>query len=322
MTISKNNRIIETVSLPLFDAQIEGKRIEVAEPMARLKLNHIPPKDWALMLQFFWHVYEKYKSEALFYWFYNGSEWMGEPPVQFIQSASVTTEGYNNERDLLIKRMRDIGFEPCLTIHTHASMSAFQSGTDKDDETSDCEFSLHITLGKFNQDNLEWHCRAKVVVPNVVNGRPVGKANTSMVPFCITGLVDVDGLEDEMPDKLRSAMVEYRAASTHAAYRFEDNEFPDEWIERLFVPKVKVMPPPVVTYGQPWNHNTGNNKNKSAAEIWREEAEARARVDALEEQADARIKELIQEANEEVDLAEAGDEQLALGNVTTFHPFV
>lgn len=105
--------------------------------MARMYINPIPAQTGAKILEFFKAVYQKFHGEAIVLLFYNEEtgKYKVVPPTQKVTAAAcdynrgVTVEGYTM-----------IG-----TIHSHAAMSAFHSGTDDDDEkTFD---GLHITYG-------------------------------------------------------------------------------------------------------------------------------------------------------------------------------
>ncbi|MBP9751830.1 MAG: Mov34/MPN/PAD-1 family protein [Candidatus Moranbacteria bacterium] len=85
-------------------------------------------------------VYVKYQSEAAGYLLYQPGTgaWDFVPPAQTAGPASVSYD----------KAPKREGWLVAGTIHSHASMSAFHSGTDHADE----EFfdGVHITIGKLN----------------------------------------------------------------------------------------------------------------------------------------------------------------------------
>ncbi|MFH1890695.1 MAG: Mov34/MPN/PAD-1 family protein [Candidatus Kuenenbacteria bacterium] len=85
-------------------------------------------------------VYLKFKSEAVGYLYYNPADgnWDFIPPTQTTSGASADYE----------KAPKKDGWQVAGTIHSHASMSAFHSGTDDNDE----KFfdGVHITIGRLD----------------------------------------------------------------------------------------------------------------------------------------------------------------------------
>lgn len=89
---------------------------------------------------FFRAVYLKHKSEAVGYLYYRSADgaWDFLPPTQTATGASASYD----------KAPKREGWMVAGTIHSHAAMSAFHSGTDHADE----EFfdGVHITVGKLD----------------------------------------------------------------------------------------------------------------------------------------------------------------------------
>jgi len=110
--------------------------------VARMNIKKIPGGQFAKVIAFFKEVYNKYKSEAVVLLFYNEKTKVYKIVVPQ-QKVSATSIEY--DRGMILKGYNMIG-----TIHSHAAMSAFHSGTDHDDEIS--FDGLHITIGNINAD--------------------------------------------------------------------------------------------------------------------------------------------------------------------------
>lgn len=114
--------------------------LEEMKTFAKLNIPKIPAKTFSNILEFFKEVYSLYKSEAIVLLFYNKNKktYRIYVPEQTVSGASL-----DYKADVTIKDHILIG-----TIHSHAGMSAFHSGTDvKDEENFD---GIHFTIGKVN----------------------------------------------------------------------------------------------------------------------------------------------------------------------------
>jgi len=110
-------------------------------PMVRLHVSKIPSSMAAKVVGIFRAAYEKYKSEAAVILFYNEATKKHRfvVPKQEVSSASVSYTRTNPFVDWTM-----LG-----TIHSHASMNAFHSGTDVNDEAN--FDGLHITFGDMDE---------------------------------------------------------------------------------------------------------------------------------------------------------------------------
>lgn len=112
---------------------------------------------------FFCEVYKRYKSEAVIVLYACPEKgWRAECPIQEVSGASV-----NYKRDQLPTIVKDGEWEYTLfgSIHSHASMGAFHSGTDDKDEMN--FDGLHITVGGLDKDEHSYACRV------VLHGKPI-----------------------------------------------------------------------------------------------------------------------------------------------------
>jgi Cu/Ag efflux protein CusF len=118
--------------------------LESVEKMARMNIKKIPGGQFARVVAFFREVYKEYYGESIVLLFYDETKRVYKivPPHQKVTGAACD---YN--KAITIEGMTMVG-----TIHSHASMSAFHSGTDdKDEEHFD---GLHITVGNVNNDEV------------------------------------------------------------------------------------------------------------------------------------------------------------------------
>jgi hypothetical protein len=118
--------------------------LETIQAAARMNIKKIPGGQFARVIAFFRQVYKEYWGESIVLLFYDEKRRVYKivPPHQKVTGAACD---YN--KGITIEGMQMIG-----TIHSHASMSAFHSGTDdKDEEHFD---GLHITIGNVNQEDV------------------------------------------------------------------------------------------------------------------------------------------------------------------------
>ena len=118
--------------------------LDSVSSMARMNIKKIPGGQFARVIAFFREVYKEYYGEAIVLLFYDEVKRVYKivPPHQ-----KVTASACDYNKGITIDGMQMIG-----TIHSHASMSAFHSGTDdKDEEHFD---GLHITIGNMRDDHV------------------------------------------------------------------------------------------------------------------------------------------------------------------------
>jgi len=115
------------------------------KPYAKLHIEKIPGPVFGKIYSFFKEVYKEFGSECVALLYYNTKikKYKTYIPDQEVSGASLDYVKNRTFKDYVLM----------CSIHSHASMSAFHSGTDSDDEKS--FDGLHITLGKMNQDILD-----------------------------------------------------------------------------------------------------------------------------------------------------------------------
>jgi PRTRC genetic system protein A len=118
--------------------------LQSIQAAAKMHIKKIPGGQFARVVAFFREVYKEYHGESIVLLFYDETKRVYKivPPHQKVTAAACD---YN--KGITIEGMTMIG-----TIHSHASMSAFHSGTDdKDEEHFD---GLHITIGNVNDEDV------------------------------------------------------------------------------------------------------------------------------------------------------------------------
>lgn len=154
----------------------------------------IPENLFMMVQSFFKAIYDEHKSEACVLLYHNltTAEWLFTVPDQKVSGGGVDyDEGRGlkiiNEAGQILDEVPE-GFTKLGSIHSHASMGAFHSGTDDGDEFN--FDGLHITIGSFNSTSPSYSCRwiisgkeAKVEIKDVV------EINGAVFPEEILGMV-------------------------------------------------------------------------------------------------------------------------------------
>ena len=181
--------------------------LESIQAAARMNIKKIPGGQFARVVAFFKEVYKEYWGEAIVLLFYDEQRRVYKivPPHQKVTAAACD---YN--KGITIEGMQMIG-----TIHSHAAMSAFHSGTDdKDEEHFD---GLHITIGNVNQDEVS------ITASIVANGHRFVVQPEEYVER-LAKTVDIDETEQKPTRRVfkwqNGKMVEDVQASTKYTYSY------------------------------------------------------------------------------------------------------
>jgi hypothetical protein len=127
------------------------------EPSLTWKGGPVPFPLWGQMMTFFREVYAQHKAEATLRLFYHEAKqiWAAEVFEQQVSAASAKETG-DPTKTVEYMTLMAAGWCQFGTIHSHASMNAFQSGTDKHDEANSP--GLHVTVGNLDK-LLTFDCR-------------------------------------------------------------------------------------------------------------------------------------------------------------------
>jgi hypothetical protein len=157
--LRKSNHIYSAVSKATEISGLGGAKETVEINSSIPKLKHGMMKN---IISFFADVYEEHKSEAVVLLYLNmeGSRWGFLVPSQTVSGASAK---YDMKKTLFCTDDSEVvsvvpaGYRQMGSIHSHASMSAFHSGTDDKDEFS--FDGLHVTVGGLDEKKQSFACR-------------------------------------------------------------------------------------------------------------------------------------------------------------------
>lgn len=187
--LKKKVGIVESV------AKVEGISIlNDIVTYARLHIKKIPSFEFSKLVHLFKKVYREYHSEcaALLYYNKNNGEYRIKTPKQEVTRTSVNYEPIPSPKNFVL----------LCSIHSHGNMSAFHSGTDKNDEKGFT--GLHITIGDLGEENID-------ICASI-------SSNNSRFP--VDPMDYIDGLEKVLVEKPS-------LSNTFNAYKFWVSDFED-----------------------------------------------------------------------------------------------
>jgi proteasome lid subunit RPN8/RPN11 len=222
-------------SSELFTSLTETKTVpQLSSVDASLEfvLEKIPSIDCARINRFFQLVYDKYHSEAVVLLYYDPEkkEWMIYCPKQEVTSGTVS---YDNPSPVDIEpRFMRMG-----SWHSHAGMSAFHSGVDRDDEIFNGN-GLHLTSGDFNSTpKVITDDKPFLVEPEVVASIVVGDTRFTVDPIDVLE-AEVLFIEEESNKITTPFGFQISAGSKskkkfHALVDLIETEVPEAWMEAV-----------------------------------------------------------------------------------------
>jgi len=235
MVYSHGGHIVQPRSTPLGIFWDKVHEVKPIEPIISPSVSEIPLTLWQQMLGFFLWSQKEFKGEAQISGFYNQETktWHFEPLPQ--HSVGMTTKEIEGpEREQILNDLRSRGYtEITFTGHHHCTSSAFQSGTDQDDEFKNKGSGFHITIGKLDQKIFDLDCRAKLCAVGKFDqetGKLLEKGVIGTGKFLITDLVEVPGHVHDYPEPLKGELAK------HHLLRNDAYEFPPEWKDRVSKP--------------------------------------------------------------------------------------
>jgi PRTRC genetic system protein A len=138
--IRKSQLAVFTTLLHRFS--IPGLKSGIREDGFELNIPKIPISFFETIVSFFKKIYEKNSSEVFVQCFYDFDK---KDFILFCPEQRVGFASIKYDRDLEFEKDKVLAFE----VHSHASMSAFFSGTDDGDEKADGFFGVVGKLDKF-----------------------------------------------------------------------------------------------------------------------------------------------------------------------------
>jgi hypothetical protein len=237
----KNNRLIDVDGLLTVTLEQE---IKSTKANFIWKGPHIPAELWNQVLAFLKWTYDTHKGEAQMRLFVNTKTktWAAWAFPQ-IRSTGMTTKEMDATSDEWTKQRAQ--FSDCDgwllfgTVHHHCGMSAFQSGTDEENEKN--QDGLHITVGKMDENKHDIHCRIYI------------SGNCWNPDMSL--LYDVDWAIKEIPEWAKTLMVSNAADAIARALMCtpapDNTAFPDEW-------KANIKEEPRLVYSSHGGEYMGN----------------------------------------------------------------
>jgi hypothetical protein len=232
----------------LADGWMEGPQVLERSPIARPKIK-LPLVQWRTILAFLVDTFDELgiEAQASFWYHHEKKEWKILVPEQW-GTSSVTHSIDCTINDGLFNFLAAAGFEQVGSIHTHCTMSAFQSSVDKDDEEGQSD-GFHITIGKMKDSIMDVHCRCvSTILGNTLEDKAVRVQTPFFLAEFIDGLPDFDEMAYPVPFRIRNEWTNYILLQRE---EFPE-EYPDVWVQRVGIkdpyPKQpapgKYVPPP------------------------------------------------------------------------------
>lgn len=124
--------------------------------------SKMPLSLWRTVQAFFRWAYAKHKAEAQVRIFHKEEtgDWKVLVLKQEVSGASTKEIETEESRKTKVNALTALGYHPIGTIHSHGSMSAFQSSTDFNDEEK--QPGVHITMGGMDNAEMSLHGRVSL----------------------------------------------------------------------------------------------------------------------------------------------------------------
>jgi len=143
------------------------RHLKGIKTFAHMNIPKLSIQQMKLIIKFFHDVYKTLQSEVMVLLYYNYQTQhldIRTPPEQVVSGGSIQYQ---------FGPPRNDGYILIGSIHSHGSMGAFHSGTDKHDETS--FDGLHITIGQLSKDDYYFTFSSQLVVNGHRQDYPVDK---------------------------------------------------------------------------------------------------------------------------------------------------
>lgn len=177
----------------------------------------IPLELWNQVCAFFEWSQETFKSEAQVRLYYNRTtrKWAVWAYPQ--RPSGMTTKELDDHPDFEKQRTQfNSDWVTLGTVHHHCTMGAFQSGTDKSNETQ--QDGVHITVGNLTSPEYTLHGRVQL------RGQEYG---------CLwTQWFSAPEVSTKLPYKLQSYLLDYYLKAPPA----KDTPFPEQWKKNCYPP--------------------------------------------------------------------------------------
>ena len=238
-TYTHQGHIINVANTNLAVAYTKGEKLIEIAPRIIPKTAKVPYTLWAQLVHFLLWVQATFSSEGLVIGYYNiaDNQWIIEPPPQITNGMTVkeTPEGLPEYKNAITER----GFRQMMTMHTHCTSGAFQSGTDANDEFVQSGTGFHITLGHMDKPLLDLDCRAKLVIPGTLTpeGETITPTESVTAPFELSDFVETPIRLQNAEPELMKLLRQYQLLRPE---NIPNLGFPEEWKTRVSKPAQQV----------------------------------------------------------------------------------
>jgi hypothetical protein len=261
----------------------EGPAVLEREPIARPKFK-LPYALWRESLAFLADVFLHKKWEAQLLWFRHSEtgEWKTYCPVQTGSGASTRSIDCV-ENDNSLNFLSSNGFDCVGSIHSHCTMPAFQSGTDKDDELGQTD-GFHVTIGKMNDDIFDVHCRS--IITLLGDTESGAKAERDQIQFYLEDFIDGVPNYDESPFPI-SSRIRKELTKEFLLSQQDLGDYDEAWCERIID-----LPKPV------YNHNANHGRMIQGVQYITDQEQAQRHIDYWNEKRQREWEKELEEEDE------------------------
>lgn len=219
MKIISDGKIWREFENDLVKGYIPVEDCVTKSPTLLFKYELIPISLLQECLGFFIDVFEKYKGEGQVRLYYSPEQktWKA---WAFPQKASgMTTTEMEDSPEFKKDRQEQISrdFIALGTIHSHCDMSAFQSGTDHQDELR--QDGIHITMGKINSKKIDYHARLVFK----------GQMYSAVIEDHVNEV-------EEQPEWMKEIPEEYRGGFNLTKFMLDNlkpSKYPEKWLANV-----------------------------------------------------------------------------------------
>jgi hypothetical protein len=253
-SVSKNLTEIEAI------AQALNIPVLPAVGLAAVNIPKIPYDQWKQTVGFHrWGQKTFGKETHISHFITREGNLITFPFHQEVEGMTIKIDLNTPENQTLLEEMeREHGIDVGAfhgTTHHHCTSSAFQSGTDRNDEEN--QQGIHFTLGNMNLPQMSIHCRVSAIFNGdpslIVEGQPTpdaAKIAKSMVEMTGASLLNLFTIP-EMDKNIHAMPKEYIDFAIKYYLTSLDNEpFPEEWKARV---TQKKFAPSYVPHHQQWS---------------------------------------------------------------------
>lgn len=220
------------------------------EPKISVNIGKIPLHLWRTINCFFKKVAMEEKSEAQVRLFYSDVDktWKAHAFPQKAKTSMTTQElcdhpDFQPQMNAITDNDKYYQFG---TIHSHVFASAFQSGTDKNDELS-CP-GIHITIGKLDQKQVDLHERFTLIIPGSSyidenQKQVIKKAKKYMLSPNLMDFIQIPEkyIGEECDDELKKIVFNYLIRDN--SDNLVDNDLIDQWMKNRIEEKIEIKKP-------------------------------------------------------------------------------